>query len=392
MKILVCSLTYPLPNGVTSSINESVNGLVEAGHDVKIVSPDYGVKQTRPEYFPVDASELGQLMVSLSVKLWSDYSLKERLFGINATQEIRQIVDEFEPDVFWLHTVSWARNAFERLMLKSDRPKLLTYHTMIDVYGQMYAGDVGERRMIKRSIEVCNAMDAVITPSHFMKQRLLEFGVTSPVEVIPTGIEPSETYYTKAELAARFHFPASNFLLMYVGRVVKEKNIEALLAMMVGLKKILPNVTLVLVGPGEITETKARAAELGIADALVFTGQLPLKEAQQCYGAADLFVFASQSETQGLVIGEAMLANVPVAALSSPIQPEVYPKEVALVVDQPEDFADEVAKLLQDKDRREQLAAKGKKFVTEHFSKKTMIDSQTQLLERLVAAKKTLIA
>lgn len=382
MKILVCSLTYPLPNGVTSSVNESVNGLVAAGHDVRIVSPDYGLKKTRPEYSPVDSSELGQLFVTF-------FGKKERMFGILAAQEIKEIVTQFQPDIFWLHTVSWAKNAFEREMLKTSAGRLLTYHTMIDVYGRMYAGAVGEKRMISRSVETCNAMDAVITPSKYMAGRLKEFGVTVPVSVVPSGIEPINIAFSKRELASRFHFPERNALLLYVGRVVREKNISELFRMMAALIKIRSEVTLLLVGPGDIDEMKQEVKTLGLTNYVVFAKQLPLEETRKCYGAADVFVFASQTETQGLVVGEAMIAGVPVVALHSPIQPEVYPREVAVVVDDPTEFAPAVDALLADEKRLADLAKAGHDFVATHFTKAGMITAQIKIMEDIVANKKS---
>lgn len=377
MRILIGSLTYPLPNGVTSSIDESVDGFLAAGHQVKILSPDYGTGSARPEHEPILSSTIGEVLGLFLGK-------KERMFAIGANRLIRRAIQQFYPDAFWLHTVTWAPNAFEKEMLRTNIPKVLSYHTMIDLYGKLYAGAIGEREMITRSETVCNSVDQVITPSRYMKKRLLEFGVKTPVTVIPTGITPVSQYHTKEFLAAKYHFSPTDPVLIYVGRVVKEKNIEALLVMMQGVVAKLPTARLVLVGPGDIVENRARAKELGIAKNVIFTNQLKANEARQYYGSADVFVFASQSETQGLVLGEAMVAGVPIVALSSPIQPEFYPDDVTMVVRKPADFPAAVLAMLKSKTRRQQYAKLGRQFIADNFTLEKTLHKQIDLFTELV--------
>jgi len=370
-------MTYPLPNGVTNSIDESVDGFLAAGHQVKILSPDYGIGSARPEHQPILSSTIGEVLGLFLGK-------KERMFAIGANRLIRRAIHQFRPDAFWLHQVTWAPNAFEKEMLRTTIPKVLSYHTMIDLYGKLYAGVIGEREMIVRSEAVCNAVDRVITPSRYMKKRLLEFGVTTPVSVIATGISAVSKYYTKEFLASKYHFAPIDPVLIYVGRVVKEKNIEALLVMMQGVVAKLPTARLVLVGPGDITENKARAKELGLAKNLIFTNQLKASEARQYYGAADVFVFASQSETQGLVLGEAMVAGLPIVALGSPIQPEFYPDEVAMVVRQPADFPTAVLTMLKSKTRRQGYIKLGRQFIADNFTPEKTLHKQINLFSELV--------
>ena len=117
---------------------------------------------------------------------------------------------------------------------------------------------------------------------------------------------------------------------------------------------------------------------------MICSGALPKEDTQKIYGAADAFVFASQTETQGLVIGEAMLAGTPVVALYSPIQPEIYPDHVAVVVHDPRQFANSVKELLADDSGRKILTTTAKKFVEDNFSIDGMITKQLALFERLI--------
>lgn len=378
MRILACSLTYPLPNGVTSSINESIDGFKSHGHEVHVVSPNYGNGKARPEHYYVNASTIGKAFTGYF------YGKNERMFGLGASGEIRQLIKEFRPDAFWLHTLTWAPSAFERVMMKSKLPKVLTYHTMVDMYGKLYGGLIGEQRMIARSVEVSNEMNHIITPSHFMAGKLIGWGVKKPISVISSGIEPIRGGYTKAELAQRFGFSNGGPVLIFVGRVVKERNIAALFKMMTKVVKERPDAILLLVGPGKIEEMKAEAERLKIVKNVVFTDQLPLEEARRCYAGADLFVFASQSETQGLVVGEAMSAGIPVVALDSPVRPEVYPHGTAFTVKSEAKLADAALELLAHKKKASLLAQAGQDYVHEHFSKKMMIEKQIAVFEHLL--------
>lgn len=381
MRIIIGSQTYPLPNGVTNSINTSVDGFVAAGHEVMLIAPEYDIKPVRPEHRVVPGSSFSRN----AIKLAGVMGKKELIFSLSAGSEIRQLAEDFKPDAYWLHQVTYASNVFERHVVKSGLPSVLTYHTLLDYYGKTYFGRIGEQAMIFRSAKVANNVDKVIAPSQYVKNRLIKWGVKKPIEVIATGIEPIEKSLTPGQLHQKFNIPAEHQVLLFVGRVVKEKNIDSLLNMLKQLVKTDPKVTLLLIGPGDLEETATQAEEMGIGRNIVLSGQVPQDETRQCYGAADVFVFASQSETQGLVIGEAMLAELPVAALVSPIQPEVYPEEVAVVVRNERDFATAVSRLLRDPIRSQSLKTKAKKFVEENFSKRKMIEKQIALFTGLLS-------
>ncbi len=371
MKIMVSSLTYPLPNGVTASLNTAVDGFLKEGHEVMIVAPDYKMKNTRKELKTIPSSLiLHKVAVNLLGK-------EERVFRINSAKKIQQLAEKFNPDVYWLHTVTWAQNAFEAQMIKSNKPAVLFYHTLVEEYGRLYGKEMGAYIMRKRTKSLCNKVDAVMTPSEMMKKKLLEYGVKSPIYVIPTGIDKPKKSFTKEELVKKFKLPPKKKILLYLGRMSREKNLGALLNMMSDLENKKKDYILLFVGPGDIDEVKKEAERLKIKNKVFFTGALERDEAQRVYGACDVFVFSSQTETQGLVVGEAMLAGTPVVALESPIQKEVYPKGKAVVVKKEEDLADAVEDILISKEKREKLIKEAREFVEDNFSKEMMIKKQT---------------
>jgi len=378
MKILISSLTYPLRNGVTVSIDATVDGLIAKGDKVLVISPRYNKVKHRPEHCPVPSSIVVKALGSLIGK-------EEKTFGITARYHIDKIIKKFNPDLFWMHTLSFTPNAFELSMLKSNKPKVLTYHTLVEEYGRMYAGEIGAALMRKRSKAVANKMDVVITPSSVIKDKLRKYGVTRPIFPIPTGINIVKKYFTTQELYKKFNIPSGSKILLYVGRICREKNLESLLRAMKRIKKEDDNIFLLIVGPGDVDKFKNMTKEMGIADRTIFTGPLPAEETHKIYGGADVFTFPSKSETQGLVIGEAMMAGTPVVAYYSQIQPEIYPKNLAIVVNNQVEFSDAVLNILKNKEKRDKMTKNAKKFVLENFSRAAMTRKQRELFSKVYA-------
>ncbi len=376
MKILICSLTYPLLNGVTVSIDASVDGLLKKGDEVLVVSPRYKKKKHRPEHRPVPSSYLSKTLGSLIGK-------DERTFGITAYFHIKKIINDFDPDIFWLHTLSWASNAFEKNMLQSKKPKVLTYHTLVEEYGRIYGGEIGANLMKRRSKYLANKMDAVITPSRIIEKKLISYGVTKPIYPIPTGIERVKKYFSKKQLCEEFNIPSNAKVLLCVGRICKEKNIDNLLRIMKKINEKDENIFLLLIGPGDAGEFKKMARDLGISKRVIFTGPLPKEKMQKSYGGADIFVFASKTETQGLVVGEAMMAKTPVVALKSQIIPDVYPEKTLFVNNNQSSFVKSVFDVLENKKKREKVVKEAKKFIEDNFSMEAMTKNQRELFSSL---------
>jgi glycosyltransferase involved in cell wall biosynthesis len=269
-------------------------------------------------------------------------------------------------------------------MVRSKKAKVLTYHTLVEEYGRVYAGKAGAMLMRRRSKAVCNKMDVVITPSKIIKKKLLSYGVKKPIHPIPTGIKRVEKYFTKKELHEEFNIPKSKKILLSVGRICKEKNMETLLKIMKDISEKDKDLFLLLIGPGESTEFKKIAKDLKIADKVLFTGPLPMEKVQKSYGGADAFVFASKTDTQALVVGEAMMAKTPVIALKSQIIPDVYPLETLFCNKNKKEFVDSVFEVLKNKKKREEKVKKAKDFVEDNFSRRAMTKKQTELFSSLI--------
>ena len=224
-------------------------------------------------------------------------------------------------DLIHIQTPFLAHYAGIKAARERGVPVVATCHTYFEDYLHHYMpmlpGFVGAwfaRSVMTRQL---NAVDAVISPSEPVRERLIEYGVTKPIHVIPTGM--TEDRFVPGD-GARFRgmhgIAADRPLVLNVGRVAHEKNLSFLLRMFVQLRNRQPRALLVIAGEGPARASLMReAGELGIADATRFVGNLDRERGlNDCYAAADAFVFASRTETQGLVLLEAMAQSRPVVS------------------------------------------------------------------------------
>jgi glycosyltransferase involved in cell wall biosynthesis len=217
-----------------------------------------------------------------------------------------------------------------RLGLKTAKrlhiPIVYTYHTLITEYTHYVPLLHGLARalLIKTSRDFCNACDQIVTPSPSMAKILKSYGVRKPIEAIPTGIEIEnyQNHFPEKFIRAQWDIPENRRILLYISRVAKEKNLDFLLKAMVRLidnrkkKHGLSDVHLVLAGGGpELEHYKEMSKELGLENYISFTDMLKKEVANRYFGAAYIFVFPSITETQGIVITEAMAAGTPVVAI-----------------------------------------------------------------------------
>ncbi len=376
---MTCALTYPLPNGVTASLNTSVDGLSKKGCKLKIVSPDYEVGFVRPEYEPISSSLLAHKAATNLMRK------NERIFGVLAKKEIEKVAEDFNPDIYWLHTVTWGANAFESYMLKTEKGKVLSYHTVVDKFGEMYGGELGSFLMKKRAEIVCNQMDEVIVPSDIIKQKLISYGVETPITVIKTGVSEPKESFKKKELEEGFNIPKGKKILLYIGRISEEKNLELLIETLENFKN--EDIILLFVGPGDVSELKKQAKKRGVESKIFFAGALKREEAQKIYKACDVFVFPSKNETQGIVIEEAMISGIPVVVLKCLIEGLELPEDRVVVVEEESDFYKGVDYALNIK-KDSEIIKEAKKFVLENSSKEEMIKKQLEVFKRILNNKK----
>lgn len=311
MRILMVSDVYfPRVNGVSTSIETFRRTLAESGVEVRLVVPRYGD----------EAAEQGIVRVA-GRSLPGDP--EDRLVGWRAMH--RSVLEAAaDCDLIHIQTPFVAHYAGLKAARRLGLPVIATYHTLFEEYLQHYAPFLPagwlQRQARAFSRRQCNELDTVVVPSTAMRERLSDYGVSVPLHVLPTGIPLSRfAAGDGAGFRHRHGLSPRRPLALFVGRVAHEKNIGFLLEALLAARQRCPEVQLLIAGEGPaMPALKERVGALGLHGAVHFVGYLDRsRELPDCYAAADVFVFASRTETQGLVLLEAMAAGLPVIALAA---------------------------------------------------------------------------
>lgn len=200
-------------------------------------------------------------------------------------------------------------------------PFVHTYHTLYPEYIKSYIlkGKLITPKMVARlSAVFANHCDLTIAPSIKIKKLLEKYGVKTLIEVLATGINYTD-YSKKIRLnnfRRQYHLKKDDKLLIFVGRLGKEKNIDFLISSLPLIQKKIKNAKLVLVGDGpQRSQLQKLAQRLKLKDSVIFTGYFKKPDVIKAYQASDLFVFSSLTDTQGMVVVEAAAAGLPIVAV-----------------------------------------------------------------------------
>ncbi len=357
MQIAFFSNAYkPAISGVVTSIARFRKGLQARGHQVHIFAPEYETfVDDEPYIFRFPALDLTeQLNVSLVMPI--------RNLMWPAVRGVKPALIHSQHPVLMGDIAA----AFARQL---KVPLVFTFHTQYEKYAQFYspiggrlAGLVTEE-MVDRYLSHC---DHVIVPTDSVREMVEdEFGLTEQVSVVPTPVDLEAFEGLDPTPVRERYVPGESKLLLYVGRIAKEKGLNFLLGAFGQIVSQRPDVNLLMVGTGpQLDEFKARTRKEGLAEKVFFAGAVSPDEVPAYYAAADLFVFTSSSETQGLVLIEAMAAGTPVVAVRAPGPQDVLAEGGGRLVSADSSaFSDEVLALLNSPDEREKLAAEARQAV-----------------------------
>lgn len=204
-----------------------------------------------------------------------------------------------------------------------------TYHTVWEDYTYYLTNGIADEtaRKIARKYSQwwCSRFDCVITPTAKTLDLLVKYGVKAPIEIIPSGMEldrfnpASHDAQERARTREECGVKSTERVLLYIGRIAKEKDIEKVLRVFPRLHEACPDVRFVIVGEGPQREALGQMAqELGVGDAVSLTGPKPWEQIDRYYAMGDVFCSASHSETQGLTYIEAMASGLCVCAVNDP--------------------------------------------------------------------------
>jgi len=301
---------HPIVNGVVAAIDALRTGLRASGVDVMTFAPAY------PRWSESDASVVR--LPSLPLPTTTGYRLCVPYFNAQARAQLRRV------DVLHAHSpfiTGWSAVACAR---RRGIPLVFTYHTRIDAYAHYapFAHALTRRAMERLTQAFARAVDAVIVPTRAMENRLRELGVDARIVVIasPIDVERFAAGRRSASVRAALGAADEGPLALVVARLGREKGIELALDALA----LAPEVRLAIVGEGpQRASLEAYAAVRGVAARVRFAGALPPAALPDVYASADAFIFPSTSETQGLVLAEALAAGLPVVAVDVPATRDV---------------------------------------------------------------------
>ena len=362
MRVLMISDVYfPRINGVSTSIATFRRGLHAAGHETWLIAPEY------PE-------APGPQAASNVIRVPSNYVPRDPEDRMMRPRAIRALLPQLAAQHFELvhiQTPFVAHYLGLYLARQLRLPAVESYHTYFEEYLYHYVPLMPRflMRFLARRFTVsqCAALDALVVPSNAMLSALQAYGVRCPMHIIPTGMEMERFEGGDGNrFRARHGIASERPVLVHVGRIAHEKNIDFLLRMLRKLVARVPEVLMIIAGEGPaLAHCRARVESLHLAPNVLFVGYLAREsELLDCYRAGDVFVFASRTETQGLVLLEAMALGVPVVSTAHMGAADILRPQRGSVIapDDEQEFANLVAGVLSDPHRRRQLAEEGKAY------------------------------
>jgi glycosyltransferase involved in cell wall biosynthesis len=306
MKIAMMTNNYkPFVAGVPISVEKLSVGLRALGHQVTVFAPSYDEQDTEE-----DVIRYGALLKGVA----GGFSVPNSL-----DPKIERAFWEGHFDVIHVHHPMMIGATARYLSWKYHVPLVSTYHTRYEQYLH-YVGLTGLERFwpiyLRRTLGACNM---VFAPTPHIRDYLRETGINPPIEVLPTGLSKTAFYpdQQKAKRLREQFCEGRPFLFCTVARLAKEKNLEFLLESLALYKqKAGPCFKLLLIGKGPYREKLCRRiGELALTEEIILTGEVRNEDMKEYCAASDLFLFSSRSETQGIVLLEAMAVGTPVLAL-----------------------------------------------------------------------------
>jgi 1,2-diacylglycerol 3-alpha-glucosyltransferase len=380
--LMVSDVFFPRINGVSTSMQTFRHALLQHDIRVRIVAPDYGNHGAEDDIVRVAGRTVPR-------------DPEDRLVSWRAIRDTVH-TEAKRADLIHIQTPFMAHYAGVRAARAHALPVMATYHTLFEEYLRHYAPFIpanwlrAAARRLSRTQG--NAVDALVVPSIAMHQRLTEYGVQSAMHVLPTGIPLQQ--FSKGDGAAfraRHGIAPDRPVALYVGRVAFEKNLDFLLDAFAIAQRQRPDLLLLVTGEGPaLANLRRQTEQLGLTEAVRFMGYMDRQgELLDCYAAAQVFAFSSRTETQGLVLLEAMALGVPVVALAAMGTCDILnPGQGCLVPkDDRTDFAAALLRIINEPDLALRLAEQARR-VSLLWSDTAMAERLAQLYHQQVRAKR----
>jgi glycosyltransferase involved in cell wall biosynthesis len=362
MRVLMISDVYfPRINGVSTSIQTFRRGLHAAGHETVLIAPEYPVQGA--------GRDEGEIIRIPSRYLPRDP--EDRAMRTGFIRKLRPELARRNFDLVHVQTPFIAHYQGVSIARELGIPVVETYHTYFEEYLHHYVPFMPRAvmRFVARRFtsSQCNALDALVVPSRAMQDALVDYGVRCPMQIIPTGMEMERFAGGDGQkFRAQLGIEPDRPVLVHVGRVAHEKNIDFLFRMFRKVVDQRPEALMIVAGEGPaLAHCRAYVESLRLTKYIHFVGYLARDSALlDCYRAGDLFVFSSKTETQGLVLLESMALGVPVVSTAHMGTADIVRPErgARSAPDDEEGFARLVLKLLADPQARMAMSIEARAY------------------------------
>ena len=388
MRIGLFTDTYPpFINGVSTSVLMLKKGLEKLGHQVYVVT-------VNSESFKYKKDENILMIPGVPIGIF-DY----RLSGIYPVKALN-VIKKWKLDVIHTHT-EFGVGSFARLISKQlNIPLVHTYHTMYEEYvyyiTKGYFNDASKKLVEYLTLFLCDkTIDELIVPTKKAYELFKDkYKVKRDVHIIPTGIAVEKFYKENTDkldvinLKKDIGLKKDDFVILYVGRIAKEKSIEFLIK--------VKNAKLVIVGDGpDIGDLYNMVSKEKLDKSVIFTGKVPWDDIAKYYMIADVFTTASKTETQGLTVIEAMAASKPVVAIKDEsFELVITDKKDGFFFENENEYISIVHGLYKDKNLKSEIGKNARKTASQYsaqaYAKKVLevyekvINKDTNVVKKII--------
>jgi len=330
MKIVMFTDAYwPRINGVTVSVDSFSRSLINMGHEVLIICSFYPEGMGVPVSFPVDTANGEGPEIVRVPSLPALITKEDRIAKFNKWYWVFKQVESFNPDIIHINTEFMIAEFGFLYARAHNLPAIYTFHTMWEDYGPNYFPFFPSflvKKVVRGVIKnILNRSYRVIVPTKQIDDVLHKYRSRTETFLLPTGIDPQLFDHDKAEglifrdtLDQLYPRLEGKKILLFAGRIVKEKNLGFLIDVLHDVLKTRRDVVLLFAGSGpDLEYFKDEFQKAGLEESCVFTGYMDRKDLALTYMVSEVFVFPSMTDTQGLVTLEAMISGTPVVAIGA---------------------------------------------------------------------------
>lgn len=358
MRIGLFTDTYPpFINGVSTSVLMLKQGLEKLGHEVYVVT-------VNDESFSYKEEDGVLKIPSFPIGL-----MNFRQSGIYPLKALK-IIKKWKLDIIHSHT-EFSIGTFARLISKQlNIPLVHTYHTMYEEYiyyiTKGYFDSASKKLVEYLTLFLCDkTIDELIVPTEKAKELFKDkYKVKRDVYVIPSGIDTTRFYKKNIDkneiinLKKDLGLKKTDFIVLYVGRIAKEKSIDFLINNFNSVLKQIPKAKMIIVGDGpDIKDLIDLSKKEGLENKIIFAGKAPWTDVPKYYSLCDVFVTASKTETQGLTVMEAMGASKPVVAIrDESFELMITDKKDGLFFDDEKSYVDMIYEVYKNKKLRDEIS------------------------------------